>query len=69
MDAPHRVLELRLELDPQDADAASSPAGWLRGPAAPARRFEGYVQLIGVLHELFHAAAAAAAEEPGGFPR
>jgi hypothetical protein len=67
MDARHHALELRLELDCEDVDAASSPAGWLRGPTVPPRRFEGYVQLIGVLHELFHAAAAA--EEPGGFSR
>jgi hypothetical protein len=59
MDVRYLVLELRLELGPPDADAASTPTGWLRGRTGPPRRFEGYVQLIGALHELYHGATPA----------
>lgn len=44
------VLELHLELDP--VDAAATAAGWLCDAAGLPRRFEGYIQLISVLHEL-----------------
>jgi hypothetical protein len=57
MTAGHIVVELQLELDPPAADATTIPTGWLRGLSGPPRRFEGYVQLIGALHELYHAAA------------
>jgi hypothetical protein len=58
------IVELRLELDPPAADAASTPTGWLREPSGSSRRFEGYVQLIGALDELYHRASAA--HEDGG---
>jgi hypothetical protein len=54
MDTRPAVLELRLQLEPPEADAAGSPAGWLRRAGGPARRFEGYVQLISILDELYH---------------
>jgi hypothetical protein len=48
-------LQLTIELDPYVERQA--PSGWLRAPAAPPRRFESYVHLIGALHELWLAAA------------
>jgi hypothetical protein len=52
------VLELHLELDP--VLEGNTAAGWLRPGSGPPRRFDGYVQLISVLHELQQAAL------PGG---
>lgn len=64
MDVSHRALELSLELDPPAADATSTPTGWLREPTGSSRRFEGYVQLIGALDELYHGGWAA--DDAGG---
>lgn len=67
MEAQRLVLALSIELT-QSTNAAA-PSGWLGAPDTPPRRFESYVQLIGVVEELRAEAALAQAAAPDGEPR